>query len=94
MTRIILTALVVATGFVAQGAPTEAGVLDRIEDRLDRRESYLDRQVDNGRRDRIEDRIDAVESRLDRRGIEHTPRIDRHERRKIRRWTYEAGTND
>ncbi|EBA12015.1 hypothetical protein [Roseobacter sp. CCS2] len=61
--------------------------LDRVEDRIDRRESRRDERVDLGRRDVIEDRIDRVESVLDRRGIENTPRIDRQERRSwVRRW--------
>ena len=55
--------------------------LDRIEDRIDRRESRRDERVDRGKLDVIEDRIDRFESVLDRNGIERTPRIDRHERR-------------
>ncbi|MEL6841322.1 MAG: hypothetical protein AAFP85_18715 [Pseudomonadota bacterium] len=61
--------------------------LDRVEDRIDRRESRRDERVDLGRRDVIEDRVDRAESVLDRNGIEYTPRIDRHERRSWwRRW--------
>ncbi len=61
--------------------------LDRVEDRIDRRESRRDERVDLGRRDVVEDRIDRVESVLDRNGIERTPRIDRWERRSWwRRW--------
>ena len=61
--------------------------LDRIEDRIDRRESRRDERVDLGPRDVIEDRIDRAESVLDRAGIERTPVVDRHERRSwLRRW--------
>ena len=41
--------------------------LDRVEDRLDRREDIRDRAVNRGPLDRIEDRIDSAENRLDRR---------------------------
>lgn len=55
--------------------------LDLIEDRIDRRESIIDRQTHNGPRDRIEDVIDRRESIRDRRGFDGPSRIDRHERR-------------
>ena len=57
---------------------------DRVEDRLDHRESVIDRRVDHGLADVIEDRIDAIEGRLDRRNIAVLPHFDRHERRTIR----------
>jgi hypothetical protein len=58
--------------------------IDRVEDRLDRRESVIDRRVDHGVWDVVEDRLDAIESRADRRNVAVLPRIDRHERRSIR----------
>ena len=57
---------------------------DRVEDRLDRRESVIDRRVDRGPLDMAEDRLDAIESRLDRRDIVLVPRPHWHERRTIR----------
>ena len=61
--------------------------LDRVEDRIDRRESRRDERVDLGPLDVIEDRIDRLESVADRNGVENTPRFDRHERRSWwRRW--------
>ena len=92
MKRIVILnicAAALAAGFLAE--PAAAGpkhkVWDRIEDRIDRRESYLDRQVDYGRRDRIEDRIDRWEDRRDRQG-KPTPRFVRKWERKSwkRRW--------
>ncbi|MEM9709425.1 MAG: hypothetical protein AAF871_11605 [Pseudomonadota bacterium] len=83
--RIALTTGVIALGIALQGAAAEAGRLDRIEDRIDRAESIIDRQTDNGRLDRIEDRIDAAESVADRRGFDRPRRIDRVERRSWRR---------
>ena len=56
---------------------------DRVEDRLDHRESVIDRRVDHGLWDVVEDRLDAIESRADRRNLAVLPRIDRHERRSI-----------
>lgn len=79
MYRIVLTSVAIGLGILA--TDIQAGPADRLEDRIDRRESVIDRQTDNGRLDRIEDRIDAVESAADRRGIERWRRIDRHERR-------------
>lgn len=55
--------------------------LDRLEDRIDRRESFIDRQTDNGWRDRVEDVIDRREDYFDRRGYAGSRRVDRHERR-------------
>ena len=57
---------------------------DRLEDRLDHRESVIDRRVDHGLADVLEDRLDAIESRLDRRNLAVLPHFDRHERRTIR----------
>ena len=56
-------------------------VADRVEDRIDRRESLIDRQVTTGPLDLVEDRLDRIESRRDRRGLEGPRVIDRHERR-------------
>ncbi|MEL7107193.1 MAG: hypothetical protein AAGM21_14820 [Pseudomonadota bacterium] len=81
MIRIFMTTAALAVGFAVTAIDAHAGPLDRLEDRVDRRESVIDRQVDNGRLDVIEDRIDRAESVADRRGIERTPRIDRIERR-------------
>ena len=66
-------------------APALAGPLDRWEDRIDRRESYIDRQTNNGVLDRIEDVVDRRESVRDRRGFDGPSAIDRHERRSWRR---------
>lgn len=85
MTRMMITTAAIALGLAVTATQSPAGPLDRLEDRIDRRESVLDRQVDNGLLDRIEDRIDRAESIADRRGYEFTPRIDRHERRSWRR---------
>jgi phage shock protein A len=85
MTRILMTAGAIALGLAVTATQTSAGSLDRLEDRIDRRESVIDRQTDNGRLDRIEDRIDRRESIADRRGRDFTPRINRHERRSWRR---------
>ncbi len=79
MTRILMTTTAIVLGLSLTAA--DAGPLDRLEDRIDRRESIIDRQTDNGPLDRLEDRVDRVESIADRRGIDRTPRIDRHERR-------------
>lgn len=86
---VITTALIAALSLGLTSAPVQAGhkhkAYDRIEDRIDRRESYLDRQVDNGRRDRIEDRIDRREDYRDRQG-KHSPRfVNRWERRSWKR---------
>ena len=70
--------------------PAAAGprqVWDRIEDRIDRRESILDERVDHGRRDVIEDRLDRIESRRDRAGKPSPRWISAWERRSWRaRW--------
>ncbi len=75
-----LTAAAVALGLMGQGA--EAGprhaAWDRIEDRIDRRESRLDRRVNLGPRDRFEDRVDRWEDRRDRQG-KPVPRV-------VKRW--------
>lgn len=88
--KIIALTLAAAVAATTLPVAAEAGPRhrwDRIEDRIDRRESRIDERVDLGRRDVIEDRIDRWEDRLDYRGIEWTPRIDRHERRSWwRRW--------
>jgi hypothetical protein len=62
--------------------PTGQGTrVDRIEDRFDRREGYIDRQSDTGRPDRIEDVVDARETVADRAGHPGLRVVDRHERR-------------
>ena len=70
--------------------PTQAGprqVWDRVEDRIDRRESIRDERVDLGRRDVIEDRFDRIESRRDRAGKPSPRFISAWERRSWRkRW--------
>ena len=76
-TVVSLAATVPATA--AELTPREK--FDRLEDRIDRRESYIDRQTDNGWRDRLEDVVDRREDFRDRRGFDGPSRIDRHERR-------------
>ena len=51
-----------------------AQTLDRIEDRRDRIESRIDRQIDRGPRDRVEDVIDRRESLYDVTGMTKTGR--------------------
>ena len=88
MLRITLTTLAIALGFaVAPHAGDAASPywLDRAEDRADRREDHIDRQIHLGPRDVIEDRVDLAENRLDRRRIDPTPRVDRHPHR---RWPW------
>jgi len=62
------------------------GFWDRLEDRIDHRESIRDQAVDHGPRDVIEDRLDRLESRADRAGYDRPTRVDRWERRSLRRW--------
>lgn len=81
MTRLIVTAAAIAIGFAVTSNDIKAGSLDRIEDRIDRLETTIDRQTNHGRLDVLEDRIDAAESISDRRGIEGPRWIDRRERR-------------
>ena len=73
----VLVATAIPTG--AEAGPRER--LDRIEDRIDRRESIIDRQTNNGPLDRLEDVVDRREDIRDRRGFDGPSRIDRHERR-------------
>ena len=83
MTAATLFALGLAT--TADAGPRNAW--DRLEDRIDRRESILDERVDHGRRDVIEDRIDRWESRRDRAGKKSPRFINRWESRSWRkRW--------
>ena len=87
MHRIILTVLAIALGFaVAPVSATPGDRIDRVEDRIDRRESIRDERVDRGRWDVIEDRLDRRESARDRAGLDAPRPIDRAERRKIRWW--------
>jgi len=87
-TTILIVALTATLTLPATFANADPHInLDRVEDRIDRRESIRDERVDHGPRDVFEDRIDRWESVADRNGIEATPRIDRHERRSWwRRW--------
>ncbi|MBT8456188.1 MAG: hypothetical protein KJO15_08815 [Alphaproteobacteria bacterium] len=89
MTRLILTTSAIALGLGVSLAPAFAAdgkIIDRIEDRIDRRESIRDEAYNRGPLDVIEDRLDRRESIRDRAGIETTGPVDRWERRKIRRW--------
>ena len=61
------------------------GIADRIEDRIDRRESIIDERVTHGPLDRIEDVIDRRESYRDRHGLRTPPALNRAERRSWRR---------
>ncbi|MEL7150899.1 MAG: hypothetical protein AAGK71_09205 [Pseudomonadota bacterium] len=85
-TRVVMVAglaVILTTGAALAVTPAER--LDRIEDRIDARESRIDQRVDLGPRDVIEDRIDRRESIRDRRGFDGPSWIDRHERRSWRR---------
>ncbi len=89
MARILTAVCIVAVAATAVPSLAEArdrgGIRDRVEDRIDRRESIRDERVDLGPRDVIEDRLDRRESRRDRAGFD-TPRpIDRWERISWRR---------
>ena len=81
--------LTVALGFASLAAPVMADVawwrFDRIENRIDRRESIYDQRTDYTRGDVIEDWWDIRESRIDRRDGPLLPRFDRHEWRSLRR---------
>jgi len=83
MTHSVLAlALLAAPAFAdAPHGIDRGGVLDRVQDRIDRRESYVDRQTDNGVLDRVEDRNDRREDIADRRGFAGNRQVDRHERR-------------
>jgi len=65
-------------------ADTRAERLDRLEDRIDRRESIRDERFDRGPLDVIEDKIDRRESRRDRLGKPTSRVVDRWERRSVR----------
>ncbi|MEO1454460.1 MAG: hypothetical protein AAFV31_11600 [Pseudomonadota bacterium] len=87
MHRIILTALAISLGLaVAPVSAADGNRIDRIEDRIDRRESIRDERVDRGPIDVIEDRLERRESIRDRAGLDAPRPIDRAERRKIRWW--------
>ena len=90
------SALPLASGMInaspmapTMAAPVMADVLwwrlDRAENRVDRRESVVDRQTDYGRLDVVEDWYDRVEGGADRRDAALLPRFDRHEKRTVRR---------
>lgn len=78
----------VALGFATLAVPALADDgwwrLDRFENRVDRRESIVDRQTDFGRRDVVEDYYDRLEGRADRRNVADFARFDAHERRTAR----------
>ncbi len=82
------TVIAAALTLTVLSQPAAAGPRwDRLEDRIDRRESILDERVDHGRRDVIEDRFDRIESRRDRAGKPSPRFISRWERRSWRkRW--------
>lgn len=87
MHRIILTTLAISMGLaITPAMAADGNRIDRIEDRIDRRESIRDERVDYGPLDVIEDRLDRRESIRDRAGFDAPRPIDRHERRKITRW--------
>ncbi len=90
MTRIVLTTVAITLGVMVNLAPASAGALDRIEDRIDRRENIRDEAFDRGPIDVIEDKLDRIEDRRDRRGLARPSAIDRHERRS---WTRLWGGN-
>ena len=83
-----ITAATLLTLGLAQAASADHyRFKDRLEDRIDRRESILDERVDHGRWDVIEDRVDRWESRRDRAGKPSPRFISRWERRSWRkRW--------
>lgn len=89
MKSVLLITAIAMTGSVLS-EPAQAGprqTWDRVEDRIDRRESIRDERVDLGPRDVIEDRIDRIESRRDRLNKPTSPRISAWERRSWKkRW--------
>ena len=89
MKSVLLITAIAMTGSVLS-EPAQAGprqTWDRVEDRIDRRESIRDERVDLGPRDVIEDRLDRIESRRDRLGKRSPARISAWERRSWKkRW--------
>ncbi len=83
--RIITATAVALTLATAAGQAAEGSRWDRIEDRIDRRESIRDERVDHGRRGVIEDRIDRRESRRDRAGLPTSRAVNRWERHSWKR---------
>lgn len=83
MNPLALTITAATLAAVALPATAANGPWDRLEDRLDRRESYLDRQVTHGLKDRIEDWVDRVEDRRDRADKPVPAVLRRWERRSI-----------
>ncbi len=91
--KIYFTASVLVVGMMV-GVPAQAAdypnkhrAWDRIEDRIDRRESRLDRRVTHGPRDRFEDRVDRWEDRRDRMNKPVPKKVRQWERRSWkRRW--------
>lgn len=92
LTTLTLIVAVTAGPALAQNG---GGILDRIEDRIDRRESLRDEAVTLGPRDRLEDIIDRRESRRDRAGLDSPRFINRWERRSWRRiWRNREGAEN
>jgi len=83
--RTTMTVLLFSLVAVPALAHHRGGPLDRLEDRIDRRESIIDERVDHGPLDVLEDKIDRIESRRDRRGFRTPPALNRAERRSWRR---------
>ncbi len=67
LTKTILVVMVLAVATTSASTVFAAPHLDRIEDRVDRRESRRDEAVDHGPLDVIEDVLDRREDRRDRR---------------------------
>ena len=84
--KLTMTAILLSVAAApAMAKHKSGGIVDRIEDRIDRRESIRDERVNNGPLDRIEDVIDRRESYRDVRGLPTPPVLDRWERRSWRR---------
>ena len=84
MNKLVVTMTIMSIAVAAPAVADELTVrerLDLLEDRIDRRESIIDRRTDNGPLDRLEDIVDRREDFRDRRGLDGPSRIDRHERR-------------
>jgi hypothetical protein len=86
LTAVCIAALAITATPTLADAANRGGIRDRIEDRIDRRESIRDERVDLGPRDVIEDRLDRRESRRDRAGLDAPRPIDRWERISWRRF--------
>ncbi len=81
----LITLTIVGTSMTGPApAETRTERLDRLEDRIDRRESIRDERFDRGPLDVIEDRIDRRESHRDRLDKPTSRVVNRWERRSIR----------